>query len=156
VARHGHWHAHGGRQTSSSVAALRDDRVEVPWLIRGPANGESFLLDVEKILAPKLKSRDIAIMGNLGSHKNKAVRRVIRAVAAAPPFLPQYSPDLDPIEPLFFTLEYGPRHAVGRTRDALCRAITENVDTNSAADTTNHPFIRGYAHLNSSRASLSP
>jgi len=43
---------------------------------------------------------DIVIMDNLGRHKAKAVRQLIRA-AGTKLFLPKYSPDLDPIEQVF-------------------------------------------------------
>ena len=91
---HGHW------KTMTFLAALRHDRVEAPWLINGPINGERFLLYVEKVLAPTLRPDDIVIMDNLGSHKAKAVRRAIRATGARLFFLPKYSPDLNPIEKL--------------------------------------------------------
>ena len=37
----GHWN------TSTFLAALRHDRVEAPWLIDGPINGERFLIYVK-------------------------------------------------------------------------------------------------------------
>jgi hypothetical protein len=37
-------------------------------------------------------------MDNFGSHKAKAVRRLIRSAGAKLFFLPSYSPDLNPIE----------------------------------------------------------
>jgi transposase len=40
-------------------------------------------------------------MDNLGSHKGKAVRHLIRAAGAKLFFLPRYSPDLNPIEQVF-------------------------------------------------------
>lgn len=76
-------------------------RSGAPWLIDGPINGERFLLYVEAVLAPTLKSGDIVVMDNLGSHKGKAVRRAIRQTGARLFFLPKYSPDLNPIEQLF-------------------------------------------------------
>lgn len=136
---HGHW------QTSTFIAALRHDRVEAPWLLDGPVNGESFLLYVEKVLVPTLKPRDIVIMDNLGSHKNKAVRRAIRAAGAMLLFLPKYSPDLNPIEQLFSKLKHGLRHAAERTRDALCRAIAEILDSISATECANYLVNSGYA-----------
>jgi Transposase and inactivated derivatives len=132
---HGHW------QTSTFIAALRHDRVEAPWLLDGPVNGESFLL----FLAPTLKPRDIVIMDNLGSHKNKAVRRAIRAAGAMLLFLPKYSPDLNPIEQLFSKLKHGLRHAAERTRDALCRAIAEILDSISPTECANYLVNSGYA-----------
>ena len=67
---------------------------------------ESFRLYVEKVLIPTLKSGDIVILDNLGSHKSKAVRAAIRAAAARLFFLPPYSPDLNPIEQVFAKLKH--------------------------------------------------
>jgi transposase len=66
---HGHW------KTTTFLAALRCDRIEAPWVLDGPIDGESFAIYVEKILLPTLQPGDIVIMDNLGSHKGKAVRR---------------------------------------------------------------------------------
>jgi hypothetical protein len=48
-------------------------------------------------------------MDNLGSHKGKAVRQLIRSAGAKPFFLPKYSPDLNPIEQLFAKLTSAPK-----------------------------------------------
>ena len=80
------------------MAALRHDRIEAPWLLNGPINGERFLAYVEKVLVPTLSPGDIVIMDNLGSHKAKAVRLAIRNAGAKLFFLPKYSPDLNPID----------------------------------------------------------
>lgn len=79
----GHW------KPSTFIAALRNDRVDAPWLIDGPINGERFLLYVEKVLVPTLSPGDIVIMDNLGSHNSKAVRRAIRTAGAKLLFLPK-------------------------------------------------------------------
>jgi putative transposase len=85
------------------LAALRHDRIDAPWVVDGPINGELFRLYVEKVLVPTLKPGDIVILDivfldNLGSHKSKAARAAIRAAGARLFFLPPYSPDLNPIE----------------------------------------------------------
>jgi transposase len=85
---HGHW------QTMTFVASLRHDRIEAPWLIDGPIDGQGFRTYVEKALAPTLKPGDVVIMDNLGSHKGEAVRQAIRSAGAKLFFLPKYSPDL--------------------------------------------------------------
>ena len=97
---HGHW------QTTTFLAALRHDRIDAPWLLEGPIDGESFHLYVEKILVPTLRTGDIVIMDNLGSHKGKAIRRLIRSAGAKLLFLPKYSPDLNPIEQVFAKLKH--------------------------------------------------
>ena len=81
-APYGHW------KTLTFIAALRHDRIDAPWVIDGPINGELFLLYVETILAPTLSQGDVVIMDNLGSHKNKAARSAIRARGAHLLFLP--------------------------------------------------------------------
>src|SRR6266851_2874902 len=56
--------------------------------------------------SPTLRPGDIVIMDNLGSHKAKAVRQLIRAAGAKLFFLPKYSPDLNPIEQVFAKLKH--------------------------------------------------
>jgi hypothetical protein len=57
---HGHW------KTTTFLAALRCDRIEAPWVLDGPIDGESFAIYVEKVLLPTLQPGDIVIMDNLG------------------------------------------------------------------------------------------
>jgi transposase len=97
---HGHW------KTTTFLAALRCDRIEAPWVLDGPIDGESFAIYVEKVLLPTLQPGDIVIMDNLGSHKGKAVRALIRSRGAKLFFLPKYSPDLNPIEQVFAKLKH--------------------------------------------------
>ena len=87
---------HGRWRTTTFVAALRHDRITAPWVLDGPIDGESFRTYVDKVLVPTLKPGDIVIMDNLGSHKGKAVRELIRSAGAKLFFLPKYSPDLNP------------------------------------------------------------
>ena len=135
---HGHW------QTMTFLAALRHDRVEAPWLIDGPINGESFHLYVEKVLVPTLKPGDVVIMDNLGSHKGKAIRQAIRAVGARLFFLPKYSPDLNPIEQLFAKLKHWLRKAAKRTPDTVCDAIAHILKTLSSTECANYFANAGY------------
>lgn len=136
---HGHW------QTSTFVAALRNNRVEAPWLIRGPINGERFLTYVKEVLVPTLSPGDIVVMDNLGSHKGKAVRYAIREAGAKLLFLPKYSPDLNPIEQLFAKLKHELRKAAARTYDALCSAIATTLNSLSQTECQNYLTNAGYA-----------
>jgi transposase len=71
---------------------LRHDRIVTPWLVEGPINGESFCIYVEKVLVPTLREGDIVIMDNLGSHKGKPVRALIRAAGASSSSCPNIPP----------------------------------------------------------------
>jgi hypothetical protein len=52
---------HGRWKIMTFIAALRHDRIEAPWLLEGPIDGESFRLYVEKVLLPTLRQGDIVI-----------------------------------------------------------------------------------------------
>jgi transposase len=67
-------------------------RIEAPCLFDGPINGELFLADVGRVLLPTLEPGDIVILDNFGSHKGKAIRKIIRAVGAKLIFLPNTPP----------------------------------------------------------------
>ena len=62
-------------------------------------------------------------MDNLGSHRSKIVRQLIRSVGARLFYLPKYSPDLNPIEQFFAKLKHFLRKAAARTVEAVCLAI---------------------------------
>jgi transposase len=135
---HGHW------KTATFLAALRCDRVEAPWLLDGPIDGETFQIYVEKVLVPTLRPGDIVIMDNLGSHKSKAVRQLIRAAGAKLFFLPKYSPDLNPIEQLFAKLKHHLRKAAARTIDTVCDAIGRILPLVSPLECANYFKNAGY------------
>jgi putative transposase len=135
---HGHW------KTMTFLAALRHDRVEAPWLIDGPINGERFRLYVEKVLVPTLRNGDVVVMDNLGSHKSMAVRRAIRSAGARLFFLPKYSPDMNPIEQFFAKLKHWLRKAARRTTDTVCDAIAQTLDTVTEVECANYFTNAGY------------
>ena len=135
---YGHW------KTLTFIAALRVDRVDAPWVIDGPINGELFTLYVEKVLVPTLAPGDVVVLDNLGSHKGQAARRAIRAAGAHLLFLPPYSPDLNPIEQLFAKLKHLLRQAAARTPDALCDAICHILETITPHECNNYFAAAGY------------
>lgn len=126
------------------LAALRHDRIDAPWFIEGPINGESFRTYVEKVLLPTLRPGDIVVLDNLGSHKGKVVRQLIRCVGAKLFFLPKYSPDLNPIEQVFAKLKHLLRKAAARTVDAVCDAIGEALQAFTPKECANYLANSGY------------
>jgi transposase len=87
----GHW------KTLTFVAGLRHNGMTAPFVIEGAMNGRAFLTYVERCLVPTLKRKDVVIMDYLPTHKVKGVREAIEAAGATLRYLPQYSPDLNPI-----------------------------------------------------------
>jgi transposase len=135
---HGHW------KTMTFVAALRHDRIDAPWLLDGPINGDSFQTYVEKVLVPTLRPGELVIMDNLASHKKKAVRQAIRSAGAKLFFLPKYSPDLNPIEQIFAKLKHLLRNAAQRTIETVCAAIGQLLDAFTPQECANYFKNAGY------------
>jgi len=136
---YGHW------KTLTFLAALRHDRIVAPCVFDGPINGQRFLAYVEQFLVPTLAPGDIVILDNLGSHKNPAVRKAIKAAGAKLFFLPPYSPDLNPIEQVFAKLKGLLRKAAERTVPATWRRIGQLLDQFSSVECANYLKNAGYA-----------
>jgi transposase len=137
-APYGHWN------TMTFIAALRHDRIDAPWLVDGPINGERFRTYVERVLVPTLSPGDLVIMDNLSSHKSKAVRNALRKAGARVFLLPKYSPDLNPIEQVLAKFKHLLRKAVARTREAVCAATGEIMETYTPEECINYFRNCGY------------
>ena len=131
-------------KTMTFVAALRLDRIDAPWLLEGPIDGETFRTYVARELVPTLRPGDIVIMDNLGSHKGKAVRDLIRSAGAKLFYLPKYSPDLNPIEQVFAKLKHLLRKAAARTLETVCAAIGQILGTFTPEECANYFRNSGY------------
>jgi putative transposase len=138
---YGHWN------TMTFIAALRHDRIEAPWLLDRPINGDCFLAHIENVLAPTLRRGDVVIADNLQSHKRRAVRDALRRVGAKLLFLPKHSPDLNPIEQVFATLKPLRRKAAARTQEAVCQAIGALLDSFTAEEGANYFRNSGYGSI---------
>jgi len=95
----------GRWKTITLVAGLRHDGMVAPLVVDGAMNGATFLAYIEQCLAPALEPGDIVIMDNLTAHKVAGIEEAIEAVGATMFYLPQYSPDLNPIEQAFSKLK---------------------------------------------------
>ena len=128
-------------------AALRHNRITAPCVIDGPINGASFRAYVEQFLVPTLSPGDVVVMDNLGSHKGKTVRRLIRAAGAKLFFLPRYSPNLNPIEQVFAKLKTLLRKTDPRTIEATGRGIGQLLDYFTATECANYLANAGVAWM---------
>jgi len=137
-APHAHW------KTMTFIAALRHDRIDAPWVLDGPINGQAFKTYVETQLIKTLRPGDIVVLDNLGSHKGKAVRQIVRNAGAKLFFLPPYSPDLNPIEQLFAKIKHAMRNAMGRTMQAVHEALAAILDGVSPDECRNYINAAGY------------
>ncbi len=82
-------------------------------------------------------------MDNLGSHKGKAVRQLLRSAHAKLFFLPKTHPT-HPIEQAFSKLKHPLRKAAARTVETVCAAIGQLLGAFTAAECANYFTNSGY------------
>ena len=116
-APHGHWN------TQTFIAALRHDRLDAPWILKGAMDREMFDLYIETQLAPTLHKGDVVILDNLPVHKSPKSQALLKEQGNWFLFLPRYSPDLNPIEMAFAKLKALIRKAAARTYHDLWQAV---------------------------------
>ena len=127
----GHW------RTMTFVAGLRADGLVAPFVVEGAMSGALFRAYVEQILAANLQPGEVVAMDNLSVHKVAGVREAIRAAGASVLYLPSYSPDLNPMEPVLAKLKALLRKAAARSRAALDAAIGQALETFSPEECRN-------------------
>jgi len=137
----------GAWKTITFVAALRHNKMVAPMVLDGPINGAAFVAYIEQCLAPTLKRGDIVVIDNLPAHKVAGVKDAIEAAGATLQYLPQYSPDLNPIEMPFSKFKAFLRKAAERTVGGLCRRIRSFVPTISRAECRNYFRHAGYVSI---------
>ncbi len=110
-------------------------------------NGEMFLAWVRQGLVPTLRPGDVVILDNLSTHKIRGVREALEAVGARLLYLPPYSPDFNPIEPMWSKIKQTLRSHAPRTQEELLQAAQRALDSISTLDCTGFFFSAQYAIL---------
>lgn len=136
---------HGHYQTSTMISGVRLEGPCAPWLFEGPMNGELFLAWVRQGLAPALRPGDVVILDNLATHKIRGVREALEAAGARLLYLPPYSPDFNPIEPMWSKIKQILRGQAPRTEEQLLRAAKKAFQSISVADCKGFFFNARYA-----------
>jgi transposase len=134
-------------KTITFVAALRHNKMVAPMVVDGAMNAEMFQAYVEQCLVPILKRGDIVVMDNVSTHKGSRIRDAIEDAGATLRYLPQYSPDLNPIETVFGPFKTFLRKAAARTVPGLRRAVRAFLPRLGARDCANHFRHAGYAAI---------
>jgi transposase len=120
------------------AGAVRLDGVATALAYDGPTDADAFLAFTRRALGPKLRPGEVVILDNLQPHKAAGVREAIEQRGARVMYLPPYSPDYSPIEPMWSKVKEHLRSAKARTDEELIEAIAEALRSITAAD------MRGY------------
>jgi len=116
-------------ERTSIIAALGLDGITAPLAFKGTLDSTFFAGWVEKVLAPTLTPGDIVFLDNYSPHKVAGVLDPIYDKGATVVFLPEYSPDLNPIELMWSKVKSILRKFKPRTFDNLIKALGHALDS---------------------------
>lgn len=136
---------HGHYQTTTMIAAVRLKGPRAPWLFGGAMDGEQFLAWVRQGLVLCLQPDDVVVMDNLATHKVAGVRQAIEGAGARLEYLPPYSPDFNPIEPMWSKVKQGLKSQEPRNERQLHKAAGAAFAAVTPADCQGFFLHAGYA-----------
>jgi len=129
------------------IGALRLEGPSACVSIEGATDTEIFEAYVRDALCPTLQPGDVVIMDNLSPHKGRQALALIAQAGAEVRFLPAYSPDLNPIEPMWSKVKAGLRTLEARTQPTLLEAIAASFGTVTSQDARNWFAHCGYSFI---------
>jgi len=110
------------------LGALAEDGIAAAMTIERATDTAVFTAFLDRVLMPELvrtKPEAVVVMDNLSPHRAPAVRRKLEHAGLGLLYLPRYSPDPSPIEPMWAKLKALLRAAAARTVGALAAALAE-------------------------------
>ena len=131
--------------TATLIAAMGCRGSSAPWIFEGAMDGEMFLAWVRVGLVPTLCRGQTVILDNLATHKVAGVRQAIEATGAGLEYLPPYSPDFNPIEPMWSKVKQGLKSREPRNARQLVKAASAAFATVTPADCQGFFLNAGYA-----------
>lgn len=129
------------------IGALRVDGPGACVSMEGPTDTEIFETYVREALCPTLHPGDVVILDNLSPHKGARLLALIAEAGAEVRFLPAYSPDLNPIEPMWSKVKASLRTAEARTQPSLLAAIASSLEQVTSQDARNWFAHCGYSFI---------
>jgi transposase len=138
----GHW------KRLTILGAINVNGVVAATTVNAATDAEVFRTFIEGFLIPKLRPGMVVVMDNLAAHKVCGVRESLRAAGCRAVYLPPYSPDMSPIEPIWSKAKSVIRMLEARTPEDLEAAVTLAMDHVTASDCQNCFADCGYSlHL---------
>lgn len=138
----GHW------KTLTMLGAITVRGVLAAATIDRATDAEVFVTFVGEALVPALRPGMVVVMDNLAAHKVAGVRKLIEGASCRLEFLPPYSPDFSPIEPVWSKVKQQLRTTGARAVPQLVEAIGDAFQAVTAQDCHNCFADCGYTlHL---------
>lgn len=127
------------------IAGVRLEGPQAPWLFDGAMDGALFLAWVKQGLAPCLRRADVVVLDNLATHKVAGVREAVEGAGARLEYLPPYSPDFNPIEPMWSKVKQSMKSREPRNSRQLLKAARAVFATVTKTDCQGFFLHAGYA-----------
>ena len=125
---------HGRWKSLTAVAAMTVDGVLAAATVDAATDADVFRAFVRHALVPALRPGQVVVMDNLSSHKVAGVRELVESAGCRLLYLPPYSPDFSPIEPMWSQVKQAVRKAKPRTPAAVADAVGLALGTVTSAD----------------------
>ena len=120
--------------STSVVSVIGVGGVETAMVIEGAVDTLVFDAFCEHCLRPCLRDGDVLVLDNLGAHRASRIEEIAHVCNTRVIWLPSYSPDFSPIEPMWGKLKTHLRKVKARTAAALDRAVAEGLQLITSSD----------------------
>ena len=120
--------------STSVVSVIGVGGVETAMIIEGAVDTLVFDAFCEHCLRLCLRDGDILVLDNLGAHRASRIEAIAHACNARVIWLPPYSPDFSPIEPMWGKLKTYLRKVKARAAAELDRAVAEGLQLITSRD----------------------
>jgi transposase len=121
-------------KNTTLLSSMTSEGMGPSMAVEGSTTAEVFEAYLEHFLAPELRRGQVVVMDNLGAHKPKRVRELIKGRGCELLYLAAYSPDYNPIEEAFSKIKGLLRKAQARTREALVETMGRALSAVSSQD----------------------
>ena len=132
-------------ERTSIIATLGLNGTSAEMMFKGTLNSDFFAGYVEHVLAPTLLPGEIVVMDNYSPHKADGALDPIYEAGASVLFLPEYSPDLNPIELMWSKVKAILRKLKARTAEELLNATGQALDAVTYEDIVGWFEHHGYS-----------
>jgi transposase len=119
------------------LGALAAGGIVGAMTIEAATDGAIFAAFLSRVLLPRLRDERpdaVLVLDNLSAHKARGVRGLLDGSGFAYRYLPPYSPDLNPIEPVWAKVKARLRAEGARTAEALHGAVGRALDGITPSD----------------------
>lgn len=123
------------------IGAISHSKIEAAMYGQWSTNGEIFLNFIEQCLCPVLRKDQVVVMDNVSFHQVQGVKEAIEKTGARLIYLPPYSPEFNPIEPMWGKIKQYLRQAQARTLkdfNKIIKIAFENIQPQNLSNWFKH------------------